>query len=82
MQKCQSCAMPMKKDPEGGGRNKDGTRSGEYCSLCYGDGVFYYRGTDAIEYQKFVFEQLQNNGWWKPIAWLATREIPRLKRWQ
>ena len=82
MQKCQSCAMPMKKDPEGGGSNKDSTRSGEYCSLCYGDGNFYYRGTDATEYQQFVVEQLQKNGWWKPIAWLATREIPHLKRWR
>jgi len=37
---CQSCGMPMKKDPRGGGTDADGTRSPEYCSYCYQDGTF------------------------------------------
>lgn len=82
MIKCQSCAMPMSKDPQGGGRNKDGTLSAEYCSLCYDDGEFYFKGTDVKEYQKMVMTALQEKGWWKPVAWLATREIPKLDRWK
>lgn len=82
MSRCQSCAMPLSKDPEGGGSHADGSRSTEYCSLCYGDGAFYYKGTDALEYQRFVYDMLVKQGWWKLLAWLATREIPRLKRWR
>ncbi len=37
---CQSCGMPMKKDPEGGGTNGDGSRSPDYCSFCFGNGAF------------------------------------------
>ena len=33
--KCQSCGMPLKSDPGGGGTNADGTHSDEYCSYCY-----------------------------------------------
>ena len=33
--KCQSCGMPLKADPKGGGTHADGTSSREYCSYCY-----------------------------------------------
>lgn len=79
---CQSCAMPMHKDPQGGARLKDGTRSGDYCSLCMTDGEFHYTGTDVKEYQKMVVDQMTENGWWRPIAWLATRNIPSMGRWK
>jgi hypothetical protein len=74
--------MPMSKDPSGGGTNHDGTRSDEYCSLCYGDGVFYYQDGDGKDFQRYVYERLQEKGWWRILAWLGTREIPRLKRWR
>ena len=35
---CQSCGMPMKKDPEGGGTNADGSKSPDYCSYCFRNG--------------------------------------------
>ena len=35
---CQSCAMPFKYDPQGGGTEEDGTKSVMYCSYCYQDG--------------------------------------------
>jgi Putative zinc ribbon domain len=38
--KCQSCGMPLKADPKGGGTNADGTSSPEYCSYCYVNGSF------------------------------------------
>ena len=37
---CQSCGMPMKKDPEGGGTNADGDKSQDYCSYCFVNGAF------------------------------------------
>jgi len=32
---CQSCGMPMKQDPQGGGTNADGSINIMYCSYCY-----------------------------------------------
>jgi hypothetical protein len=74
--------MPLKKDPQGGGTNKDGSLSGEYCSLCYGNGVFYYDGDDVRDFQNMVVGEMTKNGWWRPLAWLFTRRIPKLKRWK
>ena len=37
---CQSCGMPMSKDPQHGGTNRDGTKSADYCSYCYVAGEF------------------------------------------
>ena len=37
---CQSCGMPLGKDPEGGGTEANGARSAEYCSHCYRAGQF------------------------------------------
>ena len=78
---CQSCDMPMSKDPNGGGTNKDGSISSEYCSLCYANGVFTYTGDDVTAYQKMVVDEMVKKGWLRPIAWLFTRRIPKLKRW-
>ena len=82
MQKCQSCAMPMNKDPNGGGTNKDKSLSEKFCSFCYADGDFLWQGDNVRDYQKMVVDKMSENGWWRPIAWLATREIPRLERWK
>ena len=79
---CQSCDMPMSKDPQGGGTNADGTLSSEYCSLCYASGAFTYQGSDVREYQKMVVNEMVKNGWLRPLAWLFTRRIPSLKRWK
>lgn len=37
--KCQSCAMPIKRD-ENKGTEKDQTLSFKYCQFCYKDGAF------------------------------------------
>ena len=79
---CQSCGMPLSKDPEGGARLADGSQSLEYCSYCMKDGVFCYQGTDVKVYQKFVVDNMVAEGWKRPVAWLLTRQIPRLRRWQ
>lgn len=79
---CQSCDMPMTKDPQGGGMNKDGSLNREYCSLCYENGVFTYQGEDVRDFQKMVVNEMVKKGWLRPVAWLFTRRIPSLKRWK
>lgn len=37
---CQSCGMPLSKDTQRGGTEKDGTKSTKYCSYCYTNGEF------------------------------------------
>ena len=79
---CQSCGMPMDKDPNGGGTLADGKTSSEYCSFCFADGAFLWQGSDVRAYQKMVVEQMVKNGWWYPLAWFFTRQIPKLRRWK
>jgi hypothetical protein len=76
---CQSCGMPMKKDP--GGTNADGSVSTEYCSLCYKDGEFFLKDINAKQMQDFCVEQMNKQGMPKFVAWLLTRGIPKLRRW-
>jgi hypothetical protein len=78
---CQSCGMPMKKDPQHGGLNKDGTKNRDYCSYCYVDGEFTFKG-NAREMQKFCVEKMKEMGSPSFVAWLFTRNIPRLARWR
>lgn len=81
-QVCQSCGMPLNKDKNGGGSNADGTRSDTYCSLCYVDGTFTQPNVNATEMQAFCVEKLKEQGFPGVMAWLFTRSIPKLDRWQ
>ena len=76
-----SCGMPMKIDPQGGGTNFDGSKSTEYCSLCYGDGKFSQPNFTVLEMQKFCIGNITECGMPGFVAWLFTRGIPKLKRW-
>lgn len=79
---CQSCGMPMKRDPEGGGTNSDGSKNPEYCSYCYQDGAFSSPEIDTPQkMQQFCIEKMKEMGMPKIVAWFFTRGIPRLKRW-
>lgn len=79
---CQSCSMPLKKDPVGGGTNVDGSRSPLYCSLCYAGGKFRHPDFTAVQMQDFCIEQLNKKGMPRLFAWLFTRGIPKLRRWR
>lgn len=46
---CQSCGMPLDKDPEQGGTNADNSKSNKYCSYCYKDGKFLDEGITLRE---------------------------------
>ena len=80
---CQSCGMPMKKDPEGGGTNADGGKNEQYCSYCYQGGEFTAPEiATAQQMQSFCISKMKQQGFPRPIAWLLTRSIPKLKRWK
>lgn len=79
---CQSCGMPMKKDPELGGMNSDGSKSEDYCSYCYQNGSFTQSDITVGEMQKFCIEKMKEMGFPRPLGWLLTRNIPKLKRWK
>lgn len=80
---CQSCGMPMKKDPEGGGTNTDGTKTGMYCSKCFQGGQFASPEIDTPEkMQALVKSKLKEMGFPGFIAGFFTRGIPKLERWK
>ncbi|QJR20451.1 hypothetical protein HKM20_02065 [Pelagibacterium halotolerans] len=79
---CQSCSMPMSKDPQGGGTNADGSRSTVYCSLCWRDGAFAQPGFTVGQMQQYCIEQLRKQGMPHVMAWAFTRSLPRLQRWR
>ena len=80
---CQSCGMPMKKDPGNGGTNADCGKSTDYCSYCYLNGTFTSPEIKtAADMQTFCIGKLEEMGTPGFMAWLFTRSIPRLKRWR
>ena len=81
-QRCQSCGMPLSKDPMGGGSEADGSLSATYCSICYRDGAFVHQGVTAAEFQAHCVEALAGKGMPRIMAWLFTRGIPQLDRWK
>jgi hypothetical protein len=72
----------MKRDPGGGGTDASGARTDEYCSYCYQDGAFSGPAMSAAEMQAFCIEKLREQGVPRPLGWLLTRSIPKLKRWR
>lgn len=80
---CQSCGYPLKKDKKGGGTEKDGSISQMYCSMCYENGAFLTppEVDNAYKMQQFCIQEMKKAGMNGLFAWLATRPIPRLKRW-
>ena len=80
--RCESCGMPLNKDPQGGGSEADGSRSTTYCSICYADGAFVHRNVTASEFQANCLDALAAKGMPRIMAWLFTRGIPSLLRWQ
>ena len=79
---CQSCAMPLKKDPKGGGTEKDGSKSAKYCSLCYRDGAFTQPDMTAKEMQALAKGKLKELGFPGFLAGFFTAGIPKLERWR
>jgi len=78
---CQSCGMPLKNDPNGGGTNADGSKSTMYCSYCWQNGAFTGPADMTVQQmQTFCIGKLKEKGIPKPIGWLLTRGLPKLER--
>ncbi|MCG6186203.1 zinc ribbon domain-containing protein [Maribellus maritimus] len=78
---CQSCGMPLSKDPNGGGTEKDESKSPKYCSYCYLSGEFTFTGT-VHEFQAHCKQKMVEGGHSKFISWIFTRGLKRLERWE
>ena len=78
---CQSCGMPMNKDPQGGGTNADGSKNSKYCSYCYQNGAFVGGEMTVGEFQEFCRRKMIESGTPKLFAWMFTRRMKRLERW-
>ena len=80
---CQSCGMPMSRDPQKGGTEKDGSKSEMYCSYCYENGEFTSPEIDTPQKMQTVcIEKMKEQGMPKIIAWIFTRSVPKLERWK
>jgi len=79
---CQSCGMPLGKDPRGGGTNADGSLSSEYCSHCYGQGSFTQPNITAQEMQGLVEGKLKSMHFPGFLARRFAKDIPSLRRWR
>ena len=80
---CQSCGMPMKRDPQGGGTNVDGSKNLKYCSRCFSSGNFTHPEINSAEkMQGFVKEKLKSMGFPGFIAGFFVKGIPNLERWK
>jgi len=80
---CQSCGMPKAMDQGHGGTEKDGSKSEKYCSYCYKDGEFFMKNEikTAKDMQHICITMMKKQGMNGLFAWLMTRGIPKLERW-
>jgi hypothetical protein len=79
---CQSCGMPLSKDPRGGGTNADGSKSSEYCSRCYSEGAFTQPEMTAEEMTILVEGKLRSMHFPGFLAKRFAKEVPTLRRWK
>ena len=73
--------MPLKRDEKGGGTNLDGTLNPLYCSLCYEAGVFTRPDITAEGMRDLVKGKMKEMGFPGFVAWMLSRNIPKLRRW-
>jgi len=79
---CQSCGIPMEKDPNKGGTNKDGSKNNKFCSYCFVNGEFKDNFKSSKEMVTFVKEQLKKQGISSLKRWFYTSHISQLERWK
>lgn len=73
--------MPLSRDEKGGGAEKDGSLSKEYCSHCYQNGQF--TEPDLTVEQMVEKVSVMMKGMHMPGFVISnfTKGIPKLKRW-
>ena len=79
---CQSCGMPFRNDPKGGGRNADGSINPKYCSYCYENGKFTQPDITVGQMQDLVKDRMRSMGMlYRLFASSFVKTIPKLERW-
>jgi hypothetical protein len=81
---CQSCGMPIDKDPAKGGTNSDKSKSEIYCSFCYQDGIFLDYGItlkEKIE-KNIQIAVTKMNIPENKAREMAENLLPKLERWK
>ena len=72
----------MRKDPESGGTNADGSKNLKYCSYCYRNGEFTQPEFTVKQMKDFCKQKMKEKGFPGFIAgWIASG-LPRLERWK
>jgi len=79
---CQSCGMPLARDPKGGGTNADGSRSTDFCSYCWDAGKFTAPKVTLPQMQERVRGLLSQMGMPTLQVDAMTAGIPKLARWK
>ncbi len=81
---CQSCGMPISKDQNGGGTEKDGSKSKLYCSFCYANGEFVGGNVSLEAFSKMTQKGMIEGGQNRFFAWLFSRPfmLGHLARWK
>lgn len=79
---CQSCGMPLKKSPNGGGTNADGTTSKMYCAHCFDKGQFRQPDMTVTQMQELVKDKMKEMPFYlRMFTGMFVKGIPKLKRW-
>lgn len=80
---CQSCGMPLKKSPNGGGTNSNGSISTVYCAHCYENGEFKKPDMTVSEMQDLVKLKMKKMGFIMSLFSNSfIKKIPTLRRWK
>ena len=82
MKQCQSCGIPLSKDPGGGGTGRDGRKSQTYCSRCYQNGEFIAKDCTVEQMQDIVEQAMKKEGYSWAIRKMVRLQIPQLARWK
>ncbi len=72
---CQMCMMPLAMSAAP--IEKDG-----YCSYCFTNGEFVYKGTDVKEFKKITYQALRTKGTKRITAWFFTWMIGFAPHWK
>ncbi len=84
---CQSCMIPLnQKELDNRGTEKDGSKSNEYCNLCYSNGEFIDPNITYEEILQRGIKGIEQSEGSKIKKWFMIKSYPSMlkkaKRWQ
>lgn len=77
---CQSCTLPID-NMEDRGTEKDGSKSGMYCTYCYQNGVFTDPDMTLDQMIEIAETEMKKQDLPESIIQQSMNMLPRLKRW-